>query len=64
MTTYASKELLKLLREDGWYVKSQRGSHVQLCHPTKNGKVTVPHPRRDIPQGTVKNILRQAGLLK
>jgi len=64
MVTYASKDLLKLLHEDGWYVKSQKGSHVQLCHPIRCGKVTVPHPRKDVPEGTAKNILRQAGLLK
>ncbi len=64
MATYASKELLKLLFEDGWYEKAQKGSHVQLIHPTKKGKVTVSHPKKDVPEGTVKNILRQAGLLK
>lgn len=64
MATYASKELLKLLYADGWYEKAQKGSHVQLSHPIKCGKVTVPHPRKDVPEGTAKNILRQAGLLK
>ncbi|MBM7616121.1 type II toxin-antitoxin system HicA family toxin [Alkaliphilus hydrothermalis] len=64
MATYASKELLKLLFEDGWYEKAQKGSHVHLVHSIKKGKVTVPHPRKDVPEGTAKNILRQAGLLK
>lgn len=62
MATYASKDLLKLLHADGWYKKNQNGSHIQLVHPTKSGKVTVPHPKKDVPEGTVKNILRQAGL--
>ncbi|KEI94805.1 type II toxin-antitoxin system HicA family toxin [Clostridium botulinum] len=64
MATYTSRELLKLLLEDGWYEKAQRGSHIQLVHPVKVGKVTVPHPKKDVPEGTAKNILRQAGLLK
>ena len=63
MVTYASRDILKLLYKDGWYVKAQKGSHVQLCHQKKCGKVTVPHPRKVVPEGTVRNILRQAGLL-
>jgi predicted RNA binding protein YcfA (HicA-like mRNA interferase family) len=36
------KELLKLLNQDGWLEKDQKGSHLQLIHPNKPGKVTVP----------------------
>lgn len=57
-----SRELLKLLKKDGWYIDDITGSHHQLKHPTKTGKVTVPHPRKDLPIGTVKSILKQAGL--
>lgn len=57
-----SRELLKILKKDGWYIDDITGSHHQLKHPTKLGKVTVPHPRKDLPIGTVKSILKQAGL--
>jgi predicted RNA binding protein YcfA (HicA-like mRNA interferase family) len=40
----------------------QKGSHVQFKHPTKPVRVTVPHPERDIPAGTLRSIERQAGL--
>jgi hypothetical protein len=30
--------------------------------PGKPGRVTVPHPKRDLPKGTVHSILKQAGL--
>ncbi len=36
------KELLKTLYIDGWVRKEQKGSHLQLIHPVKKGKVTVP----------------------
>jgi len=39
-----------------------RGSHCQFKHPSKPGKITVPHPRRDLPEGTLRSIFRQAGL--
>ncbi len=56
------KELLKVLREDGWVRKDQKGSHLQLVHPLKKGKVTVPVHGGDIPKGTLNAILKQAGL--
>ena len=56
------RELLKLLRKDGWVRKEQKGSHLQLEHPIKKGKVTVPVHGGDIPKGTLNAILKQAGL--
>lgn len=58
-----AKDLLKLLYQDGWYDVEQEGSHRQLKHPTKSGKLTVPiHGKKDIPKGTLNCILKQAGL--
>jgi predicted RNA binding protein YcfA (HicA-like mRNA interferase family) len=59
---YSSKEILQILKADGWYIKNQVGSHVQLVHPDKPGKVTVTHPVKDVPLGTVKMIFQQARL--
>ena len=47
---------------DGWFVHNNRGSHYQFKHNTKTGKVTVPHPKSDLPIGTTKSIFRQAGI--
>lgn len=57
-----SKDLVKQLLEDGWYEVSVRGSHHYFKHPTKSGKVTVPHPKKDLPIGTVRNIKKLAQL--
>ncbi|WP_322789224.1 type II toxin-antitoxin system HicA family toxin [Carboxydothermus ferrireducens] len=38
------------------------GEHHQFKHPVKKGKVTVPHPKKNIPIKTVKSILKQAGI--
>ncbi len=58
-----AREILKKLRKDGWYEVDQDGSHLQLKHPTKPGKVTIPlHSGKDIAPGTLNNILKQAGL--
>jgi predicted RNA binding protein YcfA (HicA-like mRNA interferase family) len=57
-----SKDLIRLVEREGWVLRRVRGSHHQFKHPTKPGLVTIPHPKKDMPQGTVKNILRQAGI--
>ena len=58
----SSSDILRLLANDGWRVVRQKGSHVQLRHPSKPGRVTVPHPNKDVPVGTLKSIEKQSGL--
>jgi predicted RNA binding protein YcfA (HicA-like mRNA interferase family) len=56
-------EVLKLLRDDGWFLVVTRGSHRQFKHPSKSGRVTVAgRPSDDVPPGTLNSILKQAGL--
>ena len=58
-------EFHKLLSDDGWYIAAMRGSHRQLKHPTKPGRVTVHgKPSDDIAPGTLNSILKQSGLKK
>ncbi|MBE2914227.1 type II toxin-antitoxin system HicA family toxin [Anoxybacillus flavithermus] len=59
----SSKELIKMIQQDGWYIVRTTGSHHQFKHPSKPGLVTIPHPKKDLPTKTVKSILKQAGLL-
>jgi predicted RNA binding protein YcfA (HicA-like mRNA interferase family) len=56
-----SRDIISALRHDGWQLVATKGSHHQFKHPTKPGRVTVPHPKRDIPRGTLRSIERQAG---
>jgi predicted RNA binding protein YcfA (HicA-like mRNA interferase family) len=58
----SSRELIRKLKEDGWYEVKQVGSHKQFKHSTKKGRVTVPYPKRDIPLGTLRSVERQAGI--
>lgn len=57
-----SSSLIKMIEKDGWYIVRTKGSHHHFKHPEKAGLVTIPHPRKDIPKGTVESILKQAGL--
>ena len=56
-------EVLRVLRDDGWYLVTARGSHRQFKHPTKAGRVTVAgKPSDDLAAGTLNSIRKQAGL--
>ena len=57
-----SKDLMKLVEKDGWVLVAVKGSHHQFKHPTKKGRVTIPHPKKDLHIKTVNSILTQAGL--
>lgn len=54
-----------MIETDGWILDHQTGSHLQYRHPTKPGTVTIAaggKMSRDVPEGTRRSILRQAGL--
>ena len=57
------RDVLRLLRADGWFQVRVRGSHRQFKHLGKPGLVTVPgHPGDELAPGTLNSVLDQAGL--
>lgn len=60
--TYHSKEIIKMLKKDGWEIDRVRGSHHQFKHPAKKGLVTVQHPVKDLSIFVINSIFKQAGL--
>ena len=57
-----SAEVVKVIQADGWRLIRISGSHHHFRHAVKTGLVTIPHPKRDLPPGTLNSILKQAGL--
>jgi predicted RNA binding protein YcfA (HicA-like mRNA interferase family) len=60
--SYSSAAVIKALSADGWVLDRTKGSHHVFKHPRKPGLVVVPHPKKDLPKGTVKSISKQAGV--
>jgi predicted RNA binding protein YcfA (HicA-like mRNA interferase family) len=59
------RDILKALRDDGWWLERQEGSHRQFRHSAKKGTVTVNgHDGDTLPHWLVGSILKQAGLTK
>jgi predicted RNA binding protein YcfA (HicA-like mRNA interferase family) len=56
------RETVAALQRAGWRVDRQSGSHAILTHPSRPGIVPVPMHRQDLPSGTLRTIIRLAGL--
>jgi predicted RNA binding protein YcfA (HicA-like mRNA interferase family) len=59
-----SRDIIRRLLQDGFEEASVRGSHHKFVHKAKHLMVIVPHPKRDLPPGTVRSIYKQAGWQK
>ena len=62
MKSYSSSMVIRLLRKRGWYEVACVGDHHQFKHPSIPGRITIPHPIKDLPGGTVRGIFKQAGI--
>jgi predicted RNA binding protein YcfA (HicA-like mRNA interferase family) len=60
-THLKSGDIIRAVEADGWVLVRITGSHHHFRHGTKLGTLTIPHPVKDIPIGTLKSIERQAG---
>lgn len=57
-----SRDVIKALEAEGWFVVRITGSHHHFRHPNRSGLVTVPHPTADLAIGTLKSIEKQCGV--
>jgi predicted RNA binding protein YcfA (HicA-like mRNA interferase family) len=58
-----SREIIRLIQLAGWVHLETRGSHWQFVHASRPGRVSVPHPKKDVPIGTVRSIEKQSGVI-
>jgi predicted RNA binding protein YcfA (HicA-like mRNA interferase family) len=57
-----SREIIRRLEAAGWYHVKTTGDHWQFKNNQIPGRVTVPHPKRDLPIGTLHSIEKQSGI--
>ncbi len=58
----SGKQVIKALIQMGYYVRDQDGSHVHLRHPIRK-PLTIPD-HKEVAKGTLRAIIREAGLTK
>ncbi|MEZ0537052.1 type II toxin-antitoxin system HicA family toxin [Caldicellulosiruptoraceae bacterium PP1] len=56
------KELIKILKAEGWNIDRIQGSHYILKHPSKPGRPVIPYHNKDLKPGILNSILKQTGL--
>jgi len=56
------QQVIRALERAGWQVHRQRGSHVSMHKQGVAFVITVPLHRRDLPRGTLRDIIKDAGL--
>lgn len=56
------REVVRALERAGWITQRQRGSHLSMKREGSRFLITVPMHRRDIPKGTLRGIIEDAGL--
>jgi len=56
------QEIERIILNDGWTLRTVKGSHYQYVHSSKSGKVTIPYHTGDIAPVIIKSILKQAGI--
>ena len=59
-----SRLLIKELQEAGWVLDRVTGSHHIFTHRYNPYTLCVPHPKKDLPLGTVRSIRKRAGLFQ
>ncbi|MDE5726957.1 MAG: type II toxin-antitoxin system HicA family toxin [Duncaniella sp.] len=63
MKVLKTSAVLKALLADGWRIVATQGSHRQLKHPNKPGKVTLNgKPSSDIYGSELASVEKQSGL--
>ncbi|HAW58632.1 MAG TPA: hypothetical protein DCX03_06415 [Bacteroidales bacterium] len=63
LPTYKGQEVLQLLLKNGFYIHHQRGSHARLFHKQRSElRVTIPIHNKDLPERTLRYILKQADI--
>lgn len=58
------KKIIKILKEKGFILDRIKGSHHIYYHPETRRRVVVPMHKKELPKGTLLEILKQAGISK
>lgn len=62
MRSYSSREVIQILKANGWYLVHTVGDHFQYKHPIIKGKVTITHPVKDVALHILKDTEKKSGL--
>ncbi|MHA1651539.1 MAG: type II toxin-antitoxin system HicA family toxin [Candidatus Helarchaeota archaeon] len=59
-----AKKIIKILIKKGFILDRIKGSHHIYYHPETKKRVVIPMHKKELPKGTLMEILKQAGIRK
>ena len=62
--TFTLKKIVRVLKQNGFRFVRSKGSHFIFRKDVTHQRVIVPMHHKDLPKGTLNEILKQAGLSK
>jgi predicted RNA binding protein YcfA (HicA-like mRNA interferase family) len=64
LPSFTPQKIIRILEKKGFLLDRSKGSHHIYYHPETKRRVVVPLHKKDLPKGTLFEILKQAGLQK
>ena len=58
------KDIIRVLEKEGFVLDRIKGSHHIYYHPETGRRAVIPFHKKDLPKGTLHEILKQAGISK
>jgi len=62
LPSLTSQKIIKILERKGFVLDRAKGSHWIYYHPESKRRVIIPYHKKDLPKGTLMEILKQAGI--
>jgi len=64
LSSLTSQKVIKILERNGFVLDRTKGSHRIYYHSESKRRVIIPYHKKDLPKGTLIEILKQAGISK
>ena len=64
LPSLTSQKVIKILERKGFVLDRSKGSHRVYYNPENKKRVIIPYHKKDLPKGTLMEILKQAGITK
>jgi len=62
LPSITSQKVIRVLEKRGFVLDRTKGSHYIYYHPETKRRVVIPVHKKDLPKGTLLEILKEAGL--
>jgi len=62
LSGFSPNKLIKILKDSGFQLDHSTGSHFVFYNSKTKKRAVVPFHKKDLPEGTINSILKEAGI--